>query len=147
MSLVTSARWLIPRQCKVGSLMTSRYSAWEADHPWSYGGAQDDQTTLGVSSEVDLLSSHAVPGSPRRFRGALRERVGDATEHGAVRPGQGRRVLQGEPRRTGARRPARLRRARRERAPPERLRVHGLAEPDGRGTVPAHTEQLGDPGA
>ena len=42
---------------------------------------------------------------------------------------------------------ARLRRHRRQRAPPERLRVHGLAEPDGRGAGPADAEQQRHPRA
>ena len=102
---------------------------------------------MGVTDEVDLLPPDAVPGPAGRLRGALRERVGDTTERGALRSGEGGAVLQVEPRRARARRPARLRRARRQRAPPERLRVHGLAEPDGRRARPAHAERLGDPRA
>ena len=102
---------------------------------------------LGGGDEVDLLPLDAVPGPSGRLRGALRERVGDATQPGALRPEDGGAVLQVEPRRAGARRRARLRRPRGQRAPPERLRVHGLAEPDGRRPGPAHAEQLGDPRA
>ena len=97
--------------------------------------------------EVHLLPPHAVPGSSGRLRGALRERVGHAAQQRALRSRQGRPVLQVEPRRAGARRPPRVRRHRRQRAPSERLRVHGLTEPDGGGVGPPDAEQLGDPRA
>ena len=91
------------------------------EQPEAFAARPSPRSSRESGREVHRVSPDAVCRPRSVVHRALRLGVGDAAQQ-LLRSGQGPRALQPLPRRTRVCRPARLRRHRRQRASPERLR-------------------------